>query len=621
MLRPRTPAKLATAGAGFGTAHRPGSENVRSYVAAEGLPNTESPTPGRDRRCGPRRLLAPDRQRRRPVLALLLACLPGTALAADDPAPALAGTPFASPEMLRSAEANGTDFLMVNASYAQTRYYPNRRINTANVAGLVPAWIFRADITETLETTPIVVNGVMFVTTAFDHVYALDATTGRQLWHFQPELGPVQSFCCGANNRGVAVYGDSVLLATLDAKLIALNAADGSVRWTAPIADPEEGYSESMAPLAVDGKVLVGVSGGEFGIRGFVKAFDAATGKLLWTFYTTAENSAGVWATRDATGRELNRNIAHEQQHLAERGDPYRTLGGAVWQTPAVDLALRRVYFVVGNPSPDLDGAVRPGDNLYTDSLVSVDLDTGAYVCHLQYVPHDLWDLDAVSPPVLTDVRDAGGNTVPGLLHAGKTGFLYVHDRRDCRLIRVSDPLVPQTNMYAHPTPEGTRIAPGTNGGVGWSPIAVDPAAGLAYAVTLHQTMSYSRVPSEHAQGKPWFGGSIKLLAEEAQWGNVSAVELDTGRIRWQVKTPEPMIGGVLATAGGLVFAGEGNGLFKAYDARTGAVLWQYRADAGVNAPPASYMIGERQYIAVAAGGNGQLGYKRGNAIIAFTLP
>ena len=554
------------------------------------------------------------------TLALLtLALQPGHAAADIVPLPV--DPPSASPDMLVSAETNDRDFLMPNASYAQTRYYPNARINTANVAALQPAWTFHADVTETLETSPIVVGGVMYVTTAFDHVYALDARTGRRLWHFQPALGPVRSFCCGPNNRGVAVYGDSVFLATLDARMVALNAADGTVRWEAQIADPEQGYSESMAPQTVDGKVLVGVSGGEFGIRGFVKAFEAASGKLLWTFYTTAENSVGVWATRDATGHDLRRNIVHEQTRLALLGDPYRTLGGGVWQTPAVDVALRRAYFMVGNPSPDLDGGVRPGDNLYTDSLVSVDLDTGAYVCHLQYVPHDLWDLDAVSPPVLTDVQDADGNVVPGLLHAGKTGFLYVHDRRDCRLIRFSDPLVPQTNMFAHPTPEGTRIAPGTNGGVGWSPIAINPVAGLAYAVTLHQTMSYARVPSTYLPGKSWFGGSMKLLEDEVQWGNVSAVDFNTGRIRWQVKTPQPMIGGVLATAGGLVFAGEGNGLFKAYDALSGSVLWQYQTDAGVNAPPASYMVEDRQYIVVAAGGNGQLGYKRGNSIIAFTLP
>ena len=194
-----------------------------------------------------------------------------------------------------------------------------------------------------------------------------------------------------------------------------------------------------MAPTAVNGKILIGTNGGEYGIRGFVKAYDAKDGKLLWTFNTIPENSVGVWAEKDATGRDMHRNIAAEKEALAKNGDPYKTLGGGVWQNPAVDLATNRIYFVVGNPSPDLDGSLRPGDNLYTDSLVSLDLDTGKYVCHFQYIAHDVWDLDAVSPPVLVDVKDKSGKTIPGVMHAGKTGHVYVHDRKDCSLIRFSE--------------------------------------------------------------------------------------------------------------------------------------------------------------------------------------
>ena len=184
--------------------------------------------------------------------------------------------------------------------------------------------------------------------------------------------------------------------------------------WQTDIADPELGYSETMAPTVVKGKVLIGTNGGEYGIRGFVKAYDAKDGKLLWTFYTIPENSVGVWAEKDATGRDMHRNIQAEKDQLAKTGDPYKTLGGGVWQNPAVDLATNRIFFVVGNPSPDLDGSLRPGDNLYTDSLVSLDLDTGKYVCHFQYIAHDVWDLDAVSPPILVDVRDKSGKTDPG---------------------------------------------------------------------------------------------------------------------------------------------------------------------------------------------------------------
>jgi PQQ-dependent dehydrogenase (methanol/ethanol family) len=431
----------------------------------------------------------------------------------------------------------------------------------------------------------------------------------------------IENFCCGPNNRGVAAYENMVYVGTLDAQLIALDAKTGRVVWKQQIADPELGYSETMAPTAVNGKILIGTNGGEFGIRGFVKAYDAKDGKLLWTFNTIPENSVGVWATHDATGRDMHRDIAAEKAALAKSGDPYKTLGGGVWQNPAVDLELNRIFFVVGNPSPDLDGSLRPGDNLYTNSLVAVDLDTGNYVCHFQYIAHDVWDLDAVSPPILTDVAGKNGEQIPGLLHGGKTGHIYVHDRRDCSMIRYSEAMVPQEDMWTLPTADGARMLPGANGGVEWSPMAIDPGLRLAYAINLHQPMTYHVDSTPYPGGsKMWLGGAFKVIPTEEQWGNVTAVDYDTGKIRWQAKTEQPMIGGVLATAGGLVFAGEGNGLFKAYDAETGSVLWKFQAGAGVNAPPSSYTIEGRQYIVVAAGGNTQLNYKRGNDIIAFTL-
>ena len=237
-----------------------------------------------------------------------------------------------------------------------------------------------------------------------------------------------------------------------------------------------------MAPTAVDGKILIGTNGGEYGIRGFVKAYDAKDGKLLWTFDTIPENSVGVWATKDATGRDMHRDIDAEKAALAKNGDPYKTLGGGVWQNPSVDLATNRIYFVVGNPSPDFDGAVRPGDNLYTDSLVSLDLDTGKYICHFQYIAHDVWDLDAVSPTVLVNAADKSGKMIQAVLHAGKTGHVYVHDRKDCSLIRFSEAMVAQKNMWTLPTKRAARMLPGANGGVEWSPIATDPELGLAYA-------------------------------------------------------------------------------------------------------------------------------------------
>ena len=523
-------------------------------------------------------------------------------------------------DMMNRAGSDANNFLHTNGNYAQTRYYPASQINTSNVKNLRPAWIFQTEVVESLETSPLVINGVMYVTTSFNHVYALDAATGSQIWHYKHKMGPITTYCCGPNNRGVAAYGDKVFMGTLDARLIALNAKTGKKVWDTQIADPELGYSETMAPTAVNGKILIGTNGGEYGVRGFVKAYDANSGRLLWTFHTTPEKSHGVWATHDATGRDMLRDIAAEKAALKKLGDPYKTLGGGVWQNPAVDLETNRIYFVAGNPSPDLDGSIRPGDNLYTNSLVSVNLDTGKYVCHFQYIAHDVWDLDAVSPPILAQVKDKNGKSVKGVLHGGKTGHVYVHKADDCSLIRFSEAMVPQENMWVLPTKDGKRMLPGANGGVEWSPMTVDANLGLVYAINLHQPMTYHVESTPYPGGKLWLGGAFKVIASEEQWGNVTAVDYNTGQIRWKAKTQQPMIGGILTTAGGLAFAGEGNGLFKAYDSATGNVLWQFQAGAGVNAPPSSYTVNGKQYIVVGAGGNVQLNYKRGNNIIAFTL-
>ena len=534
--------------------------------------------------------------------------------------------PTVTQAMLNNAASDSKNFLATNGNYNQTRFHPANQINTSNVKNMHVAWIFQTDVRESTETSPIVVNGVMYVTTSFDHVYALNAQTGEQIWHYKHDMGPITVYCCGPNNRGVAVLGDKVYLATLDAKLVALDAKTGKPVWSEQIADPSLGYSETMAPTAVDGKILIGTNGGEYGIRGFVKAYDANDGKLLWTFYTTPENSVGVWATKDATGRDMHRDIAAEKEALAKSGDPYKTLGGGVWQNPSVDLATRRIYFVVGNPSPDLDGAVRPGDNLYTNSLVSVDLDTGKLACHFQYVPHDVWDLDAVSPTVLVNAKDKDGKAIPAVLHAGKTGYVYVHDRKDCSLIRFSEPMVSQKDRWVLPTPtqpldaKSARMFPGANGGVEWSPIATNPGLSLAYAINLEQEMTYTVASAAYPEGKLWLGGAFTNVPGGVQAGNVTAVDYDTGKIKWQVKTPQPMIGGILATAGGVVFAGESNGWFKAFDAKNGNVLWKFQAGAGVNAPPSSYTAGGKQFIVVAAGGNVQVDSRRGNSIVAFTL-
>ena len=523
--------------------------------------------------------------------------------------------------MLDKAGKDANNWLLPNGSYEQTRYHPASQINTGNVSKLRPAFVFQTGMLESMETAPLVVDGVMFLTTSYNHVYAINAKTGEQYWHFKHKIGPVSTYCCGPNNKGVAIADGKLYMGTLDAKLVALDAKSGKLLWETQIADPELGYSETMAPTVADGKVLIGTNGGEYGVRGFVKAFDANSGQLSWTFYTIPEKGhEGIWNEKDATGRVMHRDIAAEKAALAKNADFYKTLGGGVWMTPAIDRKTKTVFFVAGNPSPDLYGAERPGDNLYTNSMIAVDLDTGKYKWHYQYIAHDVWDLDAVSPPILVDVKDKNGKMIPGVIHGGKTGHIYVHDRSNGNLIRFSEAMVSQEGLWSLPTPEGTRMSLGANGGVEWSPMAVNPPLRLAFAANLEQPMTYHVEASAYPGGKLWLGGAFKNAVGEEQFGNVTAVNLDTGKVVWKARTDQPMIGGVLATAGNLVFAGEGNGWFKAYDAKTGKVLWQYQCGAGVNAPPTSYTINGKQYIAVAAGGNTQLDFKRGNSVFVFAL-
>jgi glucose dehydrogenase len=291
-----------------------------------------------------------------------------------------------------------------------------------------------------------------------------------------------------------------------------------------------------------------------------------------------------------------------------------------MWMSASIDPVRGWVIATTGNPSPDLDGIVRPGDNRWSDSLVAIDAKTGKMVWGYQYVPHDVWDLDAVSPPILAQVKGEDGSMVDGVIHGGKTGWTYVHDLQTGKLIRRSPPMVPHENLFALPTAEGARMLPGANGGVEWSPGAFSPNTRMAYFVNLHQPMHYITHSAGWEKGKLWLGSAFVAIPGEEQSGNVTAVNVDSGEIAWQAKTEQPMIGGALTTAGNLVFAGEGNGLFKAYNATTGKQLWSFQAGAGVNAAPMAFEIDGKLHIAVAAGGNFQLNFKRGDALLVFAL-
>ncbi len=525
-------------------------------------------------------------------------------------------------EMLLNAVNDARNWLMYGHDYTNQRYSALSQINTRNVHTLVPRWVFQTGgPIGSFENTPVVVNGVMYITTPYNHVIAVDARTGQQLWRYEHKLG-TQIYCCGPNNRGVAVAYGMVYMATLDARLVALDQKTGKVKWDVEVADPTAGYSLTLAPLVYKGMVIVGNSGAEYGVRGFVDAYNAFNGQRVWRFWTIPEKGwEGNWSPTTPEGENLNRNIGKEKADFAKHKDAWQRGGGSTWMTPAVDPETDTLFIMVGNPSPDLDGEVRPGDNLYTESMVALDVKTGTYKWHYQYVPHDVWDLDAVSPAVLFDVT-VDGRKVKAVGHAGKTGWYYIHDRATGRLIRRSEAFVPQENMFAQPTPTGVRMLPGANGGSEWSPVAYSPQTQMVYILGLHQPMWYITHSAPYERGRLWLGSAFVSIPGEEQWGTFTAIDVNTGKIVWQNKMPNPLIGGALATAGGLVFTGgDGTGNFYAFDARTGKELWRFQCGAGVNAAPISFEVDGEQFIAVAAGGNFQLGYRYGDAIFVFGLP
>jgi alcohol dehydrogenase (cytochrome c) len=520
----------------------------------------------------------------------------------------------------RSDDAAVEAWAVYGGAYNNQRYSALDQVNVQNVAGLVPAWVHQTGIAESFQTTPIVVGNVMYITTAESRVVALNAVTGHELWRFTPHIERF-ALCCGPNNRGVAVLGNHVFVATIDGNLMALDNRTGELVWETRVGDPAEGYSITMAPLAFGDRVVVGVSGGKYGIRGFVAAYEAGSGNEVWRFYTIpAPDEApngwwGEWLEIDPFGTALDRNIARERADSARYQDGWRRGGGAVWMTPAYDPASNTLFFSVGNPSPPLDGIIRPGDNLYTGSIVAVDGATGEYKWHFQYLPHDVWDLSPGSPPFIFNVN---GRRLVG--HAGKTGWLYVVDAASGQPVLRSDNFVPQANLFTRPSEEGTAMAPGANGGTSWSPVAFSPRTSLAYVLATHQPMVYTRSYQPREPGRLWLGGSFTINPHEQQYGTISAINVQTGEIQWQQRTRLPAVGASLVTAGDLLFVGQSTGTFDAYDASNGTLLWSFNTGAGVNGGAVTYSVDGIQYIAVAAGGNYHLDTPRGNTLIAFRL-
>ncbi len=507
---------------------------------------------------------------------------------------------------LLGADQNPNNWMLYGRTYDNQRYSPLDQINTSNAASLIPVAIIQTGVTGSYEVSPIIDNGIMFISTPWDHVIAYDATNGKELWSYTADLG-YNTLCCGPESRGVAVVDGKVFLATLDAHLIALNAYTGQVEWNTQVADSRAAFSITMAPQVYDGKVFIGTSGAEFPTRDFVAAYDANTGKEVWRFYTTAapdQPGGDTWS-----------------------GDSWKTGGASMWNTPAVDTARGLLIFATGNPNPDDDGSVRLGANAYSDSIVAVDAKTGKLAWWYQQVPHDVWDYDAMAPVVLLNVKNDQGQEVPAAAEASKVGQLYIVNRETGQLIRKSDPFVMQSaNMWTQLPLNGyINIYPGAQGGNEWSPEAYSPKTGLMYIQGTNESWQYKGHTDETVIGHVRLGGVLQPITPDGPMelgepdvgttasntagaiqpsGTLSGINVNTGKIEWQYHSNYPMLGGVMATGGNLVFAGEFDGNFNAFNATTGEKLWHFQMGSGVLASPVTYMVDGRQYVAVAAGGN-----------------
>jgi PQQ-dependent dehydrogenase (methanol/ethanol family) len=512
--------------------------------------------------------------------------------------PADANVNVTDPMMLNAA-SDENNWLLHGRTYDNQRYSPLKQITADNAKSLSLVALVQTGMTASFETTPVVVNGVMYITTPVVNkrmmIMAINAATGERLWDVTYNLGPFQ-VCCGPVNRGVAVGYGNIYVATLDDHVLALDAADGHTVWDTTIVSSQDGYSETLAPQIYDGMIIVGSAGGEWALRGFVAAYDAKTGQQRWRWMATDPKTYS--------------------------GNSWQGGGAMVWTTPAIDPQLGLVIFSTGNPNPDLDGTNRRGDNLYSDSIVALDVHTGQLKWYYQEVKHDVWDYDAVSNVVLFDVHQ-NGETIPAAGEAGKVGWVFILDRRTGKLIRRSDPYVMMSkNMFTTPTRAGVDMLPGANGGAEWSPPAYSPQTHYLYILAMDQLMHFTTKPTPSGPGLIRLGSAFTNVAPGGiQDGPFVALDVETGKIAWQYKAPQPLIGGALATAGNLVFMGEGNGWFDAFNAKSGEPVWRYNLGAGVNAPPITYQVNGEQYIAVAAGGNFQMTYPYGDTVAIFKLP
>lgn len=499
----------------------------------------------------------------------------------------------------------GGNWISYNGDYSGRRYSSLNQINTANVPQLRAAWVFHAQNSNRLETTPVVVNGLMFVTAA-NEATALDGRTGRVVWHYsRPNSEGLIDDAASHHNRGVAVWHDRAYMETDNAHLLCLDARSGNLVWDVAYADWNRNYGATSAPLIVKDKVLVGTSGGDDGVRGFVAAFDAMTGKLAWRFWTIpgpGEFGAESWP-----------------------GKMYLHGGGTTWMPGTYDPSLNLVYWGTSNPSPDFNDDVRPGDGLYTDCLLALDPDTGKLRWYFQFTPDDLFDYDAVETPMLIDAVYQGQSRKL-LVQANRNGYLYVLDRTNGKFLSAV-PFVEKLNWAkgidehgrpirtgVRPTAEGTRVCPGYAGATNWYAPSFNESTHMVYFLSLEHCQIYFSNPTEEfQQGKTFYSTGVKRIPTEDAEKKLVAYSLDTGSFVW--KSAQTGRGrssaGTMSTAGDLLFFGDDAGSFEAVHAQTGKPLWHFNTGQDISASPMTYAVEGKQYVAIAAGSD----------VFSFTLP
>lgn len=496
-------------------------------------------------------------------------------------------------ERILNAEKEPQNWLTYSGNYSSHRHSSLNQINRDTVSRLKPLWTHQIETLHKFETTPIVVDGVMYISEPPSDVTALDARTGRVLWTYRHRVPDDVPVCCGEVNRGVAVLGETVFIGTLDARLIALDAKSGFVRWNIQVADYKIGQSLTGAPLALDGKVVVGMAGGEFGVRGFLDAYDATTGERLWRFWTVpapGEPGSETWA-----------------------GDSWKHGSATTWVTGSYDPELNVIYWGTGNPGPDWNGDVREGDNLYSDSLIALDADTGKLKWHFQFTPHDIHDWDATEVPVLIDGK-VYGRDHKLVLFANRNAFYYVLDRETGEFL-VGKPYAKQTWAEAlddsgrpirlpntAPTVEGTTVYPSVFGATNWYSPTYSPIDRLFYVSVTEGGHVFLKGEAVYEAGSRYGAGGFHDIPGEEAFAEVRALDPETGQLKWAFPLQGRTFGGLLSTAGGLVFGSSAEGDVFALNSSDGTPLWNFRTGGQMYSNPISYSVDGRQHVTVAAG-------------------